>query len=269
MKLSAFLMTFCLSVFLSACRFEDRFIFHPYPQVEQTPAHVRLDFEDVYFTTDDGVQLNGWFVPYPQAQATWLWFHGNAGNIGHRVDNIRLLHDKVGINVFIFDYRGYGRSQGTVSEEGTYRDGAAALRYLLSRKDVDSKGLIFFGRSLGAAVAAELALEYPCRALILETPFSSIAKMAAVAFPLLPIKGLLRTRYDTEEKVRRIKCPLLVIHGDQDDIVPYSQGKEVFAAAAEPKQFYTIRGARHNDTYIVGGDAYFSALKNFIERAGQ
>jgi fermentation-respiration switch protein FrsA (DUF1100 family) len=264
-------MTFVLgaffSGFLSSCRFEDQFIFYPYAEVEQTPAQVKLSFEDVYFTTDDGVKLNGWFVPYPQAQITLLWSHGNAGNISHRVENIKLLHDKVGINVFIFDYRGYGRSQGTASEEGTYKDAAAALRYLLSRKDVDSKKLIFFGRSLGAAVAAELALQYPCRGLILETPFASIAKMARAAFPLLPITSLLRTRYDTEDKVRRIKTPLLVIHGDQDDIVPYSHGKEVFAAAPEPKEFYTIRGARHNDTYIVGGDAYFSVLKNFIERA--
>jgi fermentation-respiration switch protein FrsA (DUF1100 family) len=263
------MMAFCLSVFLSGCRFEDRFIFYPYPQVEQTPAHARLDFEDIYFMTDDGVQLNGWFVPYPQAQATLLWFHGNAGNIGHRVENIKLLHEKVGLNVFIFDYRGYGRSQGNVSEEGTYKDGAAALRYLLARKDVDPQRIVFFGRSLGAAVAAELALQYDCLALILETPFASVAKMARVAFPLLPIKSLLRTRFDTVEKVQRIKAPLLVIHGDQDDIVPYSQGKEVLAAAPEPKEFYTIRGARHNDTYIVGGDAYFSVLKNFIQRVGQ
>ena len=266
-------MTFVLGAsffgFLSSCRFEDSFIFYPYARIEQTPARVRLAFEDVFFTTEDGVQLNGWFVPYPQAQTTLLWFHGNAGNISHRVENIKLLHDKVGINVFIFDYRGYGRSQGTVSEEGTYRDGAAALRYLLSRKDkdVDPKRLIFFGRSLGAAVAAEQALQYPCQALILETPFASIAKMARAAFPFLPITSLLRTRYDTEDKVRRIKTPLLVIHGDQDDIVPYNHGKQVFAAAPEPKEFYTIRGARHNDTYIVGGDAYFAVLKNFIERA--
>ncbi|MGH7846471.1 MAG: alpha/beta hydrolase [Candidatus Binatia bacterium] len=265
-------MTFVLgalfSGFLSSCRFEDPFIFYPHAHIEQTPGRVRLAFEDVFFTTDDGVQLNGWFVPYPQAQTTLLWFHGNAGNISHRVENIKLLHDKVGVNVFIFDYRGYGRSLGTVSEEGTYKDGAAALRYLLSRKDVNSKTLIFFGRSLGAAVATELALHYPCRALILEAPFASIAKMARAAFPFLPITSLLRTRYDTEDKVRGIKTRLLVIHGDQDDIVPYNHGKEVFAAAPEPKEFYTIRGARHNDTYIVGGDAYFSVLKGFIERSG-
>jgi fermentation-respiration switch protein FrsA (DUF1100 family) len=221
----------------------------------------------VFFATDDGVRLNGWFVPYPKAEATLIWFHGNAGNISHRVENIKLLHDKVGINVFIFDYRGYGRSEGKVSEEGTYKDGAAAVKYLLSRKDIAPKKIIFFGRSLGAAVAAELATQHECLALILETPFASVAQMARVAFPMLPIASLLRTRYDTVEKVRRIKSPLLVIHGDQDEVVPYSQGKEVFAAAPEPKDFYTIRGARHNDTYLVGGDPYFAALKDFIARA--
>ncbi|MGH7830190.1 MAG: alpha/beta hydrolase, partial [Candidatus Binatia bacterium] len=227
---------------------------------------VGLNFDDVFFTTSDGVKLNGWFVPYPGAKVTLHWSHGNAGNIGHRVENIKLLHEKVKINVFIFDYRGYGRSEGRVSEEGTYLDSRAALTYLHSRNDVDPKQIVFFGRSLGAAVAAELAIREECSALILETPFASIREMARVAFPLLPIGGLLRIRYDIVDKVKKIKVPILVLHGDRDDIVPYEQGKKVFEAAPEPKEFYTIRGARHNDTYVVGGDPYFAALKNFIER---
>ncbi|MGH7836147.1 MAG: alpha/beta hydrolase, partial [Candidatus Binatia bacterium] len=219
----------------------------------------------VYFTTTDSVRLNGWFIPHPRAKATLLWFHGNAGNVGHRVENIKLLHDQVGINIFIFDYRGYGRSNGKVSEAGTYTDGAAALSYLRSRKDVDPDSILFFGRSLGAAVAAEVATRGRCQGLILETPFSSIRDMARAAFPLLPIAGLLRTKYDTVEKVKNINCPLLVLHGDRDEIVPFSQGRKVFEAAPEPKEFYAISGAHHNDTYIVGGRAYFAALKRFIE----
>ena len=255
-----------MPIFLWGCLMEERFIFYPVAAIERTPRDVGLNFDDVFFTTPDGVKLNGWFVPYPGAKVTLHWSHGNAGNISHRVENIKLLHGKVKINVFIFDYRGYGRSEGRVSEEGTYTDAQAGLKYLHSRKDVDPKRIVFFGRSLGATVAAELATREVCRALILETPFASIREMARVAFPLLPIGGLLRIRYDTVEKVKKIKVPLLVIHGDRDDIVPYEQGRKVFEAAPQPKEFYTIRGARHNDTYIVGGDPYFAIIKDFIDR---
>lgn len=252
---------------LWGCPMEERFIFYPVAEIDQSPRDYRLPFDDVFFTTRDGVRLNGWFVPYAGAKTTLLWFHGNAGNIGHRLGNIRPLHRKVKIHIFIFDYRGYGRSEGKVSEEGTYRDAEAALAYLRSRKDVDPQRIIFFGRSLGAAVAAELATRAECLALILETPFASIREMARVAFPLLPIGPLLRTQYNTVDKVKGVKAPLLVLHGDRDDVVPFEQGKKVFDAAPGPKEFYTIRGARHNDTYIVGGDAYFETLTDFIDRA--
>lgn len=256
-----------LPVFLWGCPVEERFIFFPEARIDQTPGDLGLAFDDVYFTASDGVRLNGWFVPFPGARATLLWFHGNAGNISHRLENIKLLHDKVNLHIFIFDYRGYGRSQGRPGESGTYLDGEAALKYLRSRSDVDSRAIVLFGRSLGAAVAAELATREEFAAVILETPFASIPAMARVAFPLLPIGPLLRTRYDIVEKVRRIRAPLLVIHGDRDEVVPYAQGRQVFEAATGPKEFYTIAGAHHNDTYLVGGEPYFAALKSFIDRA--
>ena len=245
---------------------EEKFIYYPDKTVEHTPGDVGLPFNDVFFTSSDGVQLHGWFVPHPKAKTTLLWFHGNAGNISHRLENIRLLHDKVRINIFIFDYRGYGRSEGRASEEGTYRDGEAAVQHLHSRKDVDPKRIVFFGRSLGAAVAADLATRADGLALILESPFASVREMASVAFPLLPIGRFLHTRYDVVEKVRKARAPLLVLHGDRDDVIPYAQGKKVFEAAQEPKEFYTIHGAHHNDTYIVGGDPYFEVLKTFIRK---
>lgn len=252
---------------LWGCLMEERFIFYPSSRIEATPREIGLPFEDISFSTSDGVRLNGWFVPSPGSGMTLLWSHGNAGNIGHRVENIKLLHEKVGINIFIFDYRGYGRSEGGVSEEGTYRDAAAALHYLRSRNDLDPKRIVLFGRSLGAAVAAELATREDCLALILETPFVSIREMARTAFPLLPIGPFLRIRYDVLEKIKKIKVPLLVLHGDRDEVVPFSQGRKVFEEAPGPKEFYTIHGGHHNDTYIVGGNAYFAALKHFIERA--
>jgi fermentation-respiration switch protein FrsA (DUF1100 family) len=246
---------------------EANFIFYPSATIEHTPRQVGLEFEDVFFATRDDVRLNGWFIPHREARSTLVWFHGNAGNISHRVENIKLLHDKVKINIFIFDYRGYGRSEGRVSEEGTYLDGEAALDYVRERLDVKPKKIVLFGRSLGAAVAAEMANRYDSQGLILESPFVSIREMARVVFPLLPIGPLLQTRYDVREKIRKIKTPLLVLHGDRDEVVPFAQGKMVFDAAPEPKKFFTIAGAQHNDTYLVGGDSYFQQLQIFIEWA--
>ena len=248
---------------------EEKFIFFPSPTIEQTPRDIGLTFEDVFFTASDGVRLNGWFVSHPQATTTLLWFHGNAGNISHRLGNFRRLHDKVKSNVFAVDYRGYGRSEGTVSEQGTYRDAEAALRHLRARHDIDAKNIVIFGQSLGAAVAAELAGREECLALILEAPFASIREMARVAFPWLPIGPLIRTRYDVSETIKRVKAPILILHGDRDEVVPFEQGKQVFASAPEPKEFYTITGSHHNDTYVVGGDAYFATLKTFIEKVAQ
>ena len=267
LKRNPILLIFLASFLFWGCPMEEKFIFHPSDKIDHTPRDFGLAFDDIYFTAGDGVRLNGWFVPYPGAQTTLLWFHGNAGNISHRLENIKLLHDKVKINLFIFDYRGYGRSEGRVSEEGTYRDGEAALKYLRNREEIDPRRIVFFGRSLGAAVAADLATREECLALILETPFVSIREMAKAAFPFLPIGPLLRIRYDVAEKIKKAKAPILVLHGDKDEVVPFEQGKRVFETASQPKEFYAIRGAHHNDTYIVGGDAYFAALKDFIDRA--
>lgn len=244
---------------------EKRLIFYPERTIWTTPADRRLSYEDVFFQTSDGVRLNGWFVPGNGKSATLLWFHGNAGNIADRVDNIALLHDRLGISIFIFDYRGYGRSEGSVSEEGTYRDAEAALAYLRSRKDVDPAKIVFFGRSLGAAVAVELAAKEPCAGLILESPFTSVKEMADSAFPLFPVGFFFKTKYDALSKIKQVKVPVLILHGDRDEIVPFSMGRRIFEAANEPKMFFTIQGAGHNDTYQMGGGRYLRALERFIE----
>jgi fermentation-respiration switch protein FrsA (DUF1100 family) len=249
------------------CRIEDRFIFHPDHVTDRDPSHIGLRFEDVFFTTQDDLRLHGWFIPHQDARATLVWFHGNAGNISDRLLNIKLLHDRINTNIFIFDYRGYGRSEGTISEKGTYLDGEAAIKSLLGRDDAAARRLILFGRSLGAAVAAEMAIRFNSLGLILESPFVSIREMARAIFPSLPIACLLRTRYDTMEKVRLVKTPLLVLHGDRDATVPFAQGKRVFEIASHPKKFHRIVGASHNDTFLVGGEEYYGALRDFIESA--
>jgi fermentation-respiration switch protein FrsA (DUF1100 family) len=265
----SFLSVLLASFLSSACSLEQRFIFHPEKEIFQTPADAGLPFDDVYFAAEDGIRLNGWYIPRADAEITFLWFHGNAGNVSHRVDNIRLVHEQLGVNIFIFDYRGYGRSEGTPSEPGTYRDGRAALRYLRERYGVAPSHLVLFGRSLGAAVAAQMATREEQLLLILESPFVSVPEMARVLLPPIGIARLLSTQYNVPEALRRIRTPVFVLHGDRDEVVPFNQGQRVFAAAREPKRFYAIGGAGHNDTYLAGGDDYFAALREALRWALQ
>ena len=251
---------------------EKGLIFHPDKGNDSiTPDAYGIEYDDVTFRTEDGLNLHGWFVPGKKSSPdedlhTLLWFHGNAGNINHRLGNIKMLHERVPVNVFIIDYRQYGRSEGKISEKGTYIDARAALAHLHSRKEINQEKIIFFGRSLGSAVAVELALKEKCRALILETPFTSILEMGKKLYPFLPVSLLLKTKYDSLSKIRNIKVPILIMHGDKDDLVPFEHGKRLYDMANEPKEFYTIPGAGHNDTHIVGGDEYFDVIRNFVKK---
>jgi fermentation-respiration switch protein FrsA (DUF1100 family) len=166
--------------------------------------------------------------------------------------------------VFIFDYRGYGKSEGKPNERGLYADAIAAYEYLVSRDDVEKDHIVFFGRSLGGAVAVELATQKPCEKLILESTFTSIKDMTKEMFNGLPVHYIVHTKFDSLTKIEKIRVPLLLIHGNQDTVVPFEQGKRLFNAANEPKHFYEILGADHNDTYEVGGRLYFERLSQFI-----
>ena len=251
---------------------EKRLIFHPGRSNDHTtPDAYGIEYDDVTFRTGDGLNLNGWYVPGKKSSPddnlhTLLWFHGNSGNINRRLDNIKMLHDRVPVNVFIFDYRQYGRSEGKITEQGTYIDSRAALAYLRSRSDVNNETIIFFGRSLGSAISVELAVKEKCRALILETPFTSIKEMGKKLYPYLPFTFFLRTKYDTLSKIGDIKVPTLIMHGDKDELVPIEQGKILYEQANEPKEFYTIPGAMHNDTHIVGGEEYFDVIREFVNK---
>ena len=246
---------------------ERKFFFFPEKGLIGDPGHWGLSFDDVNFKTGDGVGLHGWFVP-GEAEITWLWFHGNGGNISHRLEDLTLLRSRLGVSIFLFDYRGYGRSRGQPSEKGTYLDGTAALNHLLSRGDVDPEKIVYFGRSLGTAVAVWLAVRRRPYGLILESPFASAEDMAKIAYPHLPLHLLVRGKYDSFSKIGEISCPLLVLHGDRDELVPISQGQKLYEAAAGPKSFYVIQGAAHNDTYIAGGEPYYRALGDFIMSLG-
>jgi hypothetical protein len=241
-----------------------------YPDVpgrtlEATPAAIGMDYEELTLNTTDGEQLHAWFILHPQAHATLLFAHGNAGNISHRLDSIQVFHD-LGLNVLIFDYRGYGQSTGKPGENGTYRDAEAAWAYLTETRGIDSGKIILFGRSLGAAVIADLATRTEPAGVILESAFLSVPDMAATIYPWLPVRWLASYRYDNGDKVTRITQPLLIIHSRRDEIIPFEQGERLFQRASEPKQFLELRG-RHNDGFYVSRDEYLVAMEAFLESA--
>ena len=245
---------------------EGAFLYFPSSHVAMTPRDVGLPFEEVTFTTEDNVDLHGWFVP-ASSPMTLVWFHGNAGNIGHRVENLKLLHEQLGISIFLFDYRGYGKSQGSPSEEGLYRDADAALRYVMARPDVQLERLVYFGRSLGAAVAVDLATKHAPCGLILEGPFPSVPFMARHAYPFIPVWPFLHSQFNAETKLRNVSSPLLVLYAERDGIVPLEGARRVLEAAAGPKTFHIVPGADHNNTFLVGGKEYYEVLKRFMNGA--
>jgi fermentation-respiration switch protein FrsA (DUF1100 family) len=231
-----------------------------------TPADVGLRYEEVFFPAADGVRLHGWLVPGLPGRPLVLFCHGNAGNISHRVENLRLFRERLGVSVFIFDYRGYGRSEGHATEEGTYADARGALAWLRGRGWEPAR-IVYFGRSLGAAVAVQLALEAPPAGLVLETPFPSVPAMGRHHYSLLYwlLGWALAARYDVEARIGRLHVPLLVFQGDRDTIVPERMARDLFARAREPKTFHLIRGAGHNDTLRHGEADYWAAWRRFLE----
>jgi len=247
--------------------FENRFIYFPSRGYDATPSGLGLAHEDVWLTAEDGVRIHGWYLPVPRARWVTLLSHGNAGNISHRLDRALLLQARLRSSVFLYDYRGYGASEGSPDEAGTYRDARAAYGYLVEEKQVKADELVLFGESLGSAVSLELALARPA-ALVLEAPFTSVRDMARTTI-LAPLAPFVRTRYESLARISRLRMPLLVVQGDRDEIVPPAQGRRLFDAAREPKRYFAIRGAGHNDTYLVGGEAYWRAIADFMETVGR
>ncbi|MDP8299693.1 MAG: alpha/beta hydrolase [Candidatus Tantalella remota] len=252
-------------VFLWIRWFEYSNLFFPTASMEETPQAAGLEYEDVYFSSSDGTSLNGWFIPQvDKPRGTILFCHGNAGNISHRLEIITMLY-RLGFNVFIFDYRGYGKSKGRPSEKGTYEDGYAAYEYLVSRDDVDKKKILFYGKSLGGAIAVEVASRTDVPAVIIDSTFTSTTDMAKEIYPFLPMSVVITIKYDTLSKMGGLKVPVLVIHSSEDDIVPYHHGKMLFEASIEPKSFLNLRGG-HNDSVFLNEDKYAVGINEFLEK---
>ena len=243
---------------------EERFIFFPDRLLIGDPSHFGLDFEDLWVTASDGVRLHAWFVRAKgDERARMLFLHGNAGNISHRLENAYLLC-REGISVFMLEYRGYGKSEGKPGEQGLYLDAEAGLLHLVQDLGTPAEQVVVFGRSLGGAVAVDLASKNRIGALILESTFTSVTDLASVFFPFLPMGHILKTRFASIEKIADVHAPKLHLHGTADDLIHYENGKRLFEAAPEPKRFYPIEGAGHNDTYVIGARAYLDELTGFI-----
>jgi len=251
-----------LSVFLFV--FQSSYVYYPVRALRADPGSIGLDFEKIDFETTDGVKLSGWFIPSDTATAVILFCHGNAGNISHRLDSIRIFN-QLGLDIFIFDYRGYGESEGKPSEKGTYEDTEAAWQYLVETRKVNPRSIIVFGRSLGGAVASWLAQKHTPGMLVLESTFTSIKDVAAILYPYLPVRWLSRFEYNTAEYLSRVDCPVLVIHSRNDEIMPYSHGHRLFEIAREPKKFLEISGT-HNEGFITSGKLYEEGLNAFIQK---
>ena len=226
-----------------------------------TPANAGLGYQDVYLESADRVKLHGWFIAGESSQVL-LFFHGNAGNISHRLESIRQFH-ALGLSVLIIDYRGYGQSEGRTTEKGIYYDANAAWRYLIEERGFNADDIVVFGRSLGASVATRLASQHQPLALIVESSFTSVPDIAQELYPWLPARWLSRLSHATRDYIRDVRCPILVIHSRDDEIIPFHHGEAIYSSANEPKNLLTIRGT-HNDAFLRDEHTYTSGLRKFI-----
>src|SRR5579862_8424314 len=239
--------------------FEDKLIYFPTKgSVGNSPG------KDVWLTAADGVKIHAWYFPHPQAKATILHLHGNAGNLSDRRDLVRDLQ-ALGVNVLAIDFRGYGQSEGTPGEAGLYADARAAYDWLRTRTPADR--IVIHGESLGGGPACELASTVPSGGLILQSTFTSAADMAPRVVPFFP-KFLVRTRFDNLRKVPTITCRKLFLHSRADEMIPFDMGEKLFEAAAGPKEYTWFTGCGHNDMTISRAKKYYSRLAEFLAPFG-
>jgi fermentation-respiration switch protein FrsA (DUF1100 family) len=241
---------------------ERKNLYFPLREIEATPQNIGLDYEDINLTTKDGVRIAGWFIPSEKARATVLFFHGNGGNISHRLEKIKMLND-LNVNVFIFDYRGYGESSGSPSENGLYADAEAAYDLLVNKRKIVPLRIIAYGESLGGAVAVYLAGKREVGGIIMESTFTSVHDMARRLLPFFPT-FLLKSRFDSLGKIKEIGVPKLILHSRDDEIVPLELGNILHREAAGPKEFVELRGG-HNDAFLVSQEVFIAAIDSFVK----
>lgn len=242
---------------------QSKFLYCPVRTVSYSPEELGLGYEEVTLIASDGVKLNGWYIPAANAKFTVLFLHGNGGNIMHRLDSIQQFCN-LRLNCFIIDYRGYGKSEGKPTEQGTYLDASAAYKWLIKEKKIKREDMIIFGRSLGGSIAAELAGKVEAASLVVESSFTSYVAMGKKFYWYMPVKWFARYRYNTLEYIKAVKCPVMVIHSPDDDIIPFEFGRQLYIAADEPKKFVEISGG-HNDGFLVSAELYKSEWLKWLD----
>ena len=251
-----------LAIATAVFLFQGRLIYFPAKAMTGTPAEYGLPCEDVSLKTIDGLTLGAWYMPPPAADGpVLLHCHGNGGNISHRLEVMRSLRE-AGAGVLVFDYRGYGRSEGSPDEQGTYRDARAAWEFLTQTKGLPPSRIILHGQSLGGGVAAQLATQVQPAGLILESTFTSLTDRAAEIYRFLPVRLMARYRYPTLDRMASISCPVLILHSPDDEIIPIHHARRLFAAAHEPKRFVELNGD-HNDGFLMSAKVYVAAIRDF------
>ena len=246
---------------------QERLIFLPRSDFEITPENFDLEYEELTLTLDEGTTVHGWYFPADPDRPTVLFCHGNAGNISHRLETAEYLV-ALGVNTLLFDYRGYGKATGHPTEKGVYADAQACLDWLRREKNVSTDKLVIFGRSLGGAVAIELASKNECRGLIVESAFTSVSEMAKTVYPWLPVKFLVKHKLAAIDKIGEVKSPVLVLHSRTDEIIPYWMGRRLYEATRSQKKFMELTGY-HNNLEYYRSDEYRDNLLWIINGPGE
>ena len=254
----------CIALVAILMIFQSHLIYFPQREITVTPNEIGLSYEAVYFKAADGVTLSGWFVPAESSRGVILFCHGNAGNISHRLESIQVFH-RLGLSTFIFDYRGYGQSEGRPTEQGTYLDAEAAWHYLVRERQMFPTEIIIFGRSLGGSIAAWLAQDHTSKALIIESTFTSIRDVAAELYPYLPVRWLCRFNYNATDYLHQVNCPVLIVHSRDDEMISFSHGRRLFETANGPKEFLEIIGT-HNEGFMTSAERYEDGLESFVSK---
>jgi fermentation-respiration switch protein FrsA (DUF1100 family) len=242
---------------------QSRVLYQPSRGYDSKPEDYHLEYEPVTLSTPDGQSLAAWFVPAEGAEQTILFCHGNAGNISHRLDTLKMFHE-LGLNCLIVDYRGYGQSSGKPTEKGTLIDVLVGFQWLIEEKGIRPEQIILFGRSLGGSIAATIAKDVHPGGLVLESAFTSFDDVGAHYYPWLPVRLFSRFDYNTLEAVRQVTCPVLVIHSPDDEIIPYKFGQQIYDAAPEPKQFAELKGT-HNEGIYNNGSLYKQIWQDWLD----
>ncbi len=240
------------------------YIYYPAKELIASPIDINLEYEEVRLTPNGSDVLFGWYIPHSSPRATMIFFHGNGGNISHRLEKIRIFND-LGLNIFIFDYRGYGISSGTLGELSSYEDARAAYQFVTEEKAIPANEIIFYGESLGAAIGSWTAKEFSHGALIIDSGFTSIAEMGQHYYPFLPVNIISRIRYPTLQYLKEINSPLLVIHSIEDEIIPFEFGQKLYDSANSPKTLLQINGD-HNAGFYLSENQYKDGIKTFINQ---